>query len=155
VINVTYDIQDLMRVMQRLIITYPEAVHLTLDQLGRLGVEKARRRLEERGSIRTGRLHRSITYNTGKWNLNIGTNVPYAPYVEYGTRPHIIRPRRARALRFIIEDQEIYATIVRHPGSWGSNPPPARFLGYALENIRREAISVLKNNILEKWRVVI
>jgi len=151
-ISVEYNIQDIARVFQRLIQTYHQAINLTLDQLGRIGVEQARKRLMERRSIRTGRLYRSIKYDVDPPRVIIGTDVEYAPYVEYGTRPHIIRPHRARALRFEIEGREIYAAVVHHPGSWGSNPPPARYMGYALEGIRRQAVSVLKNNILNKWR---
>ncbi|GAB6066019.1 hypothetical protein JCM9492_11110 [Aquifex pyrophilus] len=41
----------------------------------------------------------------------------YAPFVEFGTRPHVILPRRKRALRFIKDGKEIFAKRVNHPGS--------------------------------------
>lgn len=34
--------------------------------------------------------------------------------------PHIIRPRRARALRFVINGRVIFAASVRHPGHRGT-----------------------------------
>ena len=46
----------------------------------------------------------------------------YGWYLEKGTRPHIIRPRRAKVLRFILpgrtlgEDQVVFARYVFHPG---------------------------------------
>jgi hypothetical protein len=52
-------------------------------------------------------------------------------YVIYGTRPHIIRPRRARALRFRVGGRTVYAAYVHHPGT-----RPNDFLGRAL----REAL---------------
>lgn len=56
---------------------------------------------------------------------------PATQYVIYGTRPHIIRPRRARALRFEVGGRVVYAAYARHPGT-----RPNDFLGQAL----REAL---------------
>lgn len=38
-------------------------------------------------------------------------------WLLFGSRPHIIRPRRARALRFEIGGEVIFARYVRHPGT--------------------------------------
>lgn len=38
-------------------------------------------------------------------------------YVLNGTRPHLIRPRRARALRFEVGGDIVYTKLVRHPGT--------------------------------------
>lgn len=54
---------------------------------------------------------------------------PAAAWVIWGTRPHIIRPRRARALKFEIEGRPTFAKIVRHPGYRGDN-----FLAEALRD---------------------
>jgi hypothetical protein len=55
----------------------------------------------------------------GKLNAAFGTNVDYAEAVNDGTVPHIIRPVNAKALRFIIDGNVIYAKSVRHPGTTG------------------------------------
>ncbi|MFF7967076.1 hypothetical protein ACFZC3_17160 [Streptomyces sp. NPDC007903] len=53
---------------------------------------------------------------------------PATPYVLEGTRPHIIRPRRAKGvLRFEIDGQVVFAKVARHPGT-----RPNNFLGQAL-----------------------
>jgi len=39
----------------------------------------------------------------------------------FGTEPHVIRPRRRRALRFVSGGRVIYATKVRHPGTKGTH----------------------------------
>lgn len=49
--------------------------------------------------------------------VTVGTDVEYAPFVHDGTRPHIIRPRRAQALRFAVGGRIVYARRVRHPGT--------------------------------------
>lgn len=46
---------------------------------------------------------------------------PATQYVIYGTRPHIIRPRRARVLRFEVGGRVVYAAVVRHPGTRANN----------------------------------
>ncbi|MBP5870836.1 hypothetical protein F3K34_13550 [Streptomyces sp. LBUM 1486] len=42
---------------------------------------------------------------------------PAAIFVINGTRPHLIRPVRARVLRFTVGGQVVYARLVRHPGN--------------------------------------
>ena len=46
-----------------------------------------------------------------------GTVVPYLHFLEQGTKPHLIRPREKKALRFNAGGSEIFAKLVRHPGS--------------------------------------
>ena len=45
--------------------------------------------------------------------------VPHLPYVVYGTRPHMIYPRAAQALRWIDEEssEARFAKYVHHPGT--------------------------------------
>lgn len=52
---------------------------------------------------------------------------PATRFVLDGTRPHIIRPRRKKALRFEIGGREVFAAVVHHPGT-----KPNNFLGRAL-----------------------
>src|SRR5262245_34610076 len=72
--------------------------------------------------VDTGRLRSSITTELvrsagGVPIVRVGTNVDYAQAVHDGTRPHIIRPRRARVLRFTSRGQVVYARVVHHPGT--------------------------------------
>jgi hypothetical protein len=66
-----------------------------------------------RSSIRVER--RSFLGFRSRWT--IGSDVEYADMVHDGTRPHIIRPRRAKALRFRVGGQVVFAKVVRHPGT--------------------------------------
>lgn len=56
---------------------------------------------------------------------------PASIYVIKGTRPHVIRPRRAKALRFQAGGQTVFAQRVNHPGNAAND-----FLSQAL----REAL---------------
>ena len=67
---------------------------------------------------RTGRFARRIFMLRRGWaHYVIGTPVEYAPFVEFGTRPHLILPRRARALRFVVDHMLVFAKRVEHPGT--------------------------------------
>ena len=52
------------------------------------------------------------------WNpqVIVGANTSYAYYVHEGTRPHTIRPKKSKALRFVYNGRVIYAQKVSHPG---------------------------------------
>lgn len=88
---------------------------------------------------RTGRManaitSRHMTSDVGRYleaaaGVNPGTHGQrgYAQIVSSGSRPHMIYPRFARALRFVIAGQVIYATRVQHPGT-RPNPYLTRFL---------------------------
>lgn len=72
--------------------------------------------------VDTGRLRANIRVERrsffglrSRWT--IGSDVEYAPMVHDGTRPHIIRPKNAKALRFRVGGRIVYARVVRHPGT--------------------------------------
>ena len=77
----------------------------------------AEREMKERAPRRTGALVKSIRKTIRERAAVIGPTVPYAIYVEYGTRPHEIRPVHARALRFEVAGEVVFATRVWHPGT--------------------------------------
>lgn len=92
--------------------------------------------------VRTGNLRRSI--RLGAVNQSSAYTVASANYaapVEYGTRPHEIRPRRRKALRWQAGDGGVrFARVVRHPGT-RANPFMRRGAEMAgLGNIVREYV---------------
>ncbi|MDN5931176.1 MAG: hypothetical protein L0I24_08950 [Pseudonocardia sp.] len=56
---------------------------------------------------------------------------PYALLHHEGTPPHVIRPRRRRALRFIAGGQVVFSQKVNHPGT-----APNRYLTDSLRAAR-------------------
>lgn len=50
-------------------------------------------------------------------SVAIGSDSPIAAIIEYGSRPHTIRPRSARALAFDAGGGTVFAAIVHHPGT--------------------------------------
>ncbi len=85
-------------------------------------VEAAARRLV---GVKSGRLRNSIRREGGANQfgqyVHIVAGVPgrthYLGYHLFGTGPHIIRARRAKALRFEVGGRVVYAKSVRHPGT--------------------------------------
>lgn len=73
--------------------------------------------------VDTGRLRASIgpAVYSRTWTLRpqatIEAGVDYAKFVHDGTRPHVIRPVRAQALRFQVGNRTVYAKVVHHPGT--------------------------------------
>jgi phage gpG-like protein len=70
-------------------------------------------------NVRTGRLRASITHELAHDErglvARVGSNVEYARYVEEGTEPHRIVPRRAQALHWPGAAHPVLA--VNHPGT--------------------------------------
>lgn len=72
--------------------------------------------------VKTGRLQRSIKRywrrERGKTlSVSVGSNVRHAAVHHDGARPHVIRARNAKALRYERKDGTIvFAKSVHHPG---------------------------------------
>ena len=68
----------------------------------------------------TGRLRASISSQVeSPIEGQVGTNVEYASAVEYGTKPHTIRPKKAKLLVWKDKDSKKIHTAkeVKHPGT--------------------------------------
>ena len=63
---------------------------------------------QARCPVDQGRLKNSLTVEQrGEFRYTVGTNVRYAKWVEEGTRPHVILPRRKSVLRFVVKRPRI------------------------------------------------
>ncbi len=85
---------------------------------------------------RTGHLQRSTEWKLHRLAngrlVRIQNTAKYAQPIEYGARPHVIRPRRKKALRFIVRGKVAFAASVNHPGN-----KPYRFLYKATNSALR------------------
>lgn len=81
----------------------------------------------------TGNLRRSIfrnvTVTAGDLKGIVATDQKYSKYVEFGTRPHTILPKRGKYLAFKGSTGIVFARKVNHPGS-----KPYPFMKPALED---------------------
>lgn len=99
---------------------------------------------------RSGRLQGSIKQdvtNLGKSVLaRIYTNVKYAKIHEYGgsTPPHTIVPKTAKALRFTVGGNTVFAKSVNHPGS---KMPERSFMRSSLDENREKIRLALQKTV--------
>ena len=87
----------------------------------------------------TGRLSASIKVEVGDGVLII-TMVEYGKYVEFGTPPHIIKPKDKKALHWGGKDGPI-VKLVKHPGQ---RPNP-----FIRNTIRNKIGEIIQQEILK------
>jgi hypothetical protein len=83
--------------------------------------------------IRTGYLVQNWAFEVGNLQARWYPKAKYAPFVEFGTAPHIIRPVNAKVLANVKTGQ-IFGTLVHHPGTQ-KNPFMERILAAAQPDI--------------------
>jgi HK97 gp10 family phage protein len=74
--------------------------------------------MQVRVPVDSGKLRDSIGVRIEGTTIRVGPDVPYATYVEFGTRPHEIKPKKpGGVLAFKVNGQQVYARVVNHPGT--------------------------------------
>ena len=105
----------------------PERVHGALMKTGMVVQANARANLDLKGTTNTGRLSQSIEVEDRPFEKTVivGTNVHYAPYVEFGTRPHMppVEPLVEWAHLKLHDDKVGYA-IAKAIAKRGTKPKP-------------------------------
>lgn len=103
------------------------AVRKAMTEWGDEAGHTVRDALKAETPVRTGRLRASErysrTFHGDSLRLEFTANTPYAPYPIWGTRPHIIEPKAARALHWVNGSGSHFARIVHHPGNRPNNFP--------------------------------
>ena len=103
---------------------------------------------------RTGNLSRHIAYEVsavgGRLQVKVGVvrgaqDVPYARYLEEGTRPHIIEPKTKKALAFQMGGEYLAFRRVHHPGNRAF-----RFLRGSLDENRERVRDMIVKGALKK-----
>lgn len=89
-------------------------VHRNMQRRMRRAEETARRLAP--GTMKDG-LSSRVEKTGDEWTGFLTSSHPATIYVISGTRPHVIRPVRAQALRFTVGGRVVYAKIVHHPGT--------------------------------------
>lgn len=91
--------------------------------------------------VDTGRLKNSIKVKVGGEGIVIWM-VEYGKYIEFGTPPHIIKPKDKQALKFKVKrgGKNIFAKEVKHPGT-RPNPFIRNTIQNKLQNIIIEEIN--------------
>src|ERR1039458_10271716 len=98
--------------------------------------------------IRTGYLSQNWGWDVGNLQARWYPKAAYAPYVEFGTAPHEIRPVNKRVLANA-KTGEIFGTLVHHPGT-KANPFMERIVAAAqpaIDTIFGQALDMITGQI--------
>lgn len=87
-----------------------EAVKKALTLCGTEAQSYAKKYLTEKGAVDTGNLRNSVAYKVESKTMAVGTNVEYAPYIEYGTYKMKARPYLEPA---IADHADKYRSIIK------------------------------------------
>lgn len=114
-----------------------EQMRLAMSLVMDLAIAKAKRE----APVRSGHLAQSLRTRTvtgsffsGGVEGGLQSPLPYASFVEDGTRPHTIEARFRRSLRWPTGGGFAFAKKVRHPGT-----KPNPFMERAVQSVSREA----------------
>lgn len=117
------------------------SIKQNFEQQGRPTPWKRSRRVEQSGGQTlsdTGRLRNSFTVEANARQVAVGTNVEYAAPLQFGTRPRIIRPNKARALKI---PGIGFRKKVKHPGM------PARPFLMVQENDIKKIVRAIEDHM--------
>jgi len=64
---------------------------------------------------------REVGHDPARTRTDFAGGMSYSVFVNFGTRPHIIRPKNKKALRWAAGNGFAFAKLVRHPGYIGDN----------------------------------
>ena len=95
---------------------------------------------------KTGALFQSVFQKREGETFLIGNDLqraPHAAFVHWGTRPHDIRPKRKKVLRWASGNYFVFAKVVKHPGYKG-DPWLKRAAAMAPAIFERYVIATLK-----------
>jgi phage gpG-like protein len=136
---------------------YPAIQDRLGKSMARIVIALSRKIKEEKltGQVlknRTGTLRRSISHDVDIRPPavvgSVGTNVVYAHIHEFGgrTSPHVIMPKKGRALAFQWHGEQKFFKKVNHPGSVF---PERSFMRSALREMEPEIREEFKKALLE------
>lgn len=80
-------------------------------------VKRARRVQRNARRMAPGKMGRKINAVVVGKHVRVESSHPATMYVIKGTRPHIIRPRYRKVLRFSVKGRTVFARVVHHPGT--------------------------------------
>lgn len=94
----------------------------TLDDTVQDGLRKLGNRVllkcSESTDFQGTRLKNSVRFKKlSKYTIRTHTALNHASFLNDGTPPHVIKPRRAKALRFVVDGAVRFAGKVNHPGT--------------------------------------
>ena len=115
--------------------------------------------LQEAGFKVEEEAKKSAPVDSGYYRNNIGfdgrnkviANASYSADIEYGTKPHVIEPKTAKALHFKSAGKDVFTKRVNHPGT-----KPLAIMRNAAHKVQKQVGGMFYDNFkkdLKKYRV--
>lgn len=93
-----------------------------------------------------GSVNKKVAYRTARSGGGFNYHAPfYAHFVEFGTKPHLIKPRHGKRLFFAVASKVVSVPMVKHPGA-----APRPFLGPAFNAKWRDALQVVEDYLAKR-----
>jgi hypothetical protein len=80
-------------------------------------LKRARRVQRNARRMAPGKMGRKVNAVIVGRHVRIESSHPATMYVIKGTRPHQIRPRYRKVLKFSVKGRTVFARVVNHPGT--------------------------------------
>ena len=94
-----------------------KALRQVFKPIGRQWADGTVRRAKGRVRVRSGRTKNSIRRQNATQRKAAVSAGYGARFLDKGTVPHELRPRKVRAMKFTVAGRPMFAKHVRHPGS--------------------------------------
>jgi hypothetical protein len=118
---IAINIEGLDAIRQEFARLVPEVQQRVLNGMAQVAFDTAQRQADTH--TKTGALARSLRLRPegdSAWIIDHNLqSAPHALFVHWGSRPHAIRPRTKKVLRWAGNNGFIFARFVRHPGYSG------------------------------------
>jgi hypothetical protein len=141
---VALDLTSIKAAHRKLISATQAGVLLELADAGKFAVDYVK--AHPTFSPRSGELQAKTRWVPFRGRaIKIQNTAPHANAIESGARPHVIRPRLRKALRFMAGGKAVFARRVNHPGNrpykflWRATNDAGRILGQGLESRMQRA----------------
>jgi len=104
--------------------------------------------LQSNAPVKTGFLRSSFQKILFGLTARIFSIASYVMIVEKGSRPHVILPKSARVLHFVIGGQDVFAKSVQHPGTRGTF-----FIQRTRDRVSNEAPRIMAKHLQKVGKV--
>lgn len=134
--NIHFDVSDVINKLDKVTENLSAGLYNALQESG----EVVRKEAVLNCPVQTGRLRGSITVNVEGNTAEIGTNVEYAPFVEYGTGS-----KGDKSVAHTTKKQWTYRSGDNFYTTSGQKPQP--FLTPALKNNKDKIIKLIREAV--------
>lgn len=144
-IEIEFDISELTKAFKKVEKNLAKNVTQALELGGQLVANEAKQNhdYDDRTSVLTNSIMADDvqgSFKGGDLSITVAAGAPYGIFVEKDTKPHIIRPKQRKALRFPTGEGFAFASEVQHPGTTGTH-----FLENAMESKLGKVVEMIED----------